>query len=725
MKYMGGKIQSDVSKRNIEVHFVNNSIYRYNESRGQVLFLFSAKPCNRIYQGVENSDNFTKTLSKIANFHFEGGGVDNHTFGTYPSNFTLEIPKYLIPGIKTQLSLNATDDMKSTVGNPILRIGIAYPQESPDIKLMNNIIQANDGLTIHGRPESKAILKLKLLQGMAGILYFRVRLDNCPPGFFLNDNNSCECYAERRAYYLGIETCNSTLHQAELSSRFWGGYINGTKEFRTSYCPYGYCNKQNQNVLLPPRALEDELNDAVCAENRRGKVCAECIENTSVFYHTQNHFNCSRNTELCHLGILFYTLSQIFPVTLLFVTIVLFDIQLTTGALNGFLLYMQILNVLLTKENMPLRQSNKIQVPFDSLSGIGMTFDLIFFSFPSLSFCLFEKINSLQLIFFDYTTIAYSLVLVILTALFMSPRCTKIHKQLQKFGGKKYLFSRSIVHGLAGFLVLCYSRTTSLSLKILTPTILYSNRTKEEETAVFYYGEYRYFGKEHSRYAIPSLFVLIFMIILPPLLLLTYPLCYKLLAFFKLEESTFAKALCTIVPLDKLKPFFDSIQSAFKDKHRYFAGLYFLYRLLPPLFYVTTKTMAGFYTFLELQFLAMIALHAWVQPYREKWHNRLDLCFFTILAVFNGITMYIYHLRYTPYYDGNNEALAIVQVLLAYTPLCYIIIYIIVKLKNKVQTIKCLTRKAQKENEIEQSLSTLDQNLLEEVDYQSLTNNRR
>ena len=103
----------------------------------------------------------------------------------------------------------------------------------------------------------------------------------------------------------------------------------------------------------------------------------------------------------------------------------------------------------------------------------------------------------------------------------------------------------------------------------------------------FYYGEFDYFKGYHLPYAIPAIFVLVFMGLLPPLLLLSFPLCYKVFALFRIQESKFTDILCKIIPLEKLKPFFDSFQGTFKDEHRYFAGLYFIYRLLALLLYAS------------------------------------------------------------------------------------------------------------------------------------------
>ncbi len=423
------------------------------------------------------------------------------------------------------------------------------------------------------------------------------------------------------------------------------------------------------------------------------------------------------------MGILLYVVSEIVPVTLLFVIVILFDVPLTTGALNGFLFYMQILNTLSTEGNTLIKLPKVTSVLLDILNSIVQAFNLKFFVWPHLSFCLFKNMNSLQLLAFEYVTIIYSLLLTVFTVLFMNLRCNKFHKQFQRLRGKKNFFSRSIMHGLSGFLVLCYSRSTTITLQLITPITLYKEKEAPGEKVTFYYGEYNYFDENHRKYAIPAIFALVFVTCLPPFLLVVYPLCYKVLALMKLEESKFTKMLCKIVPLEKFKPFFDSFQGTFRDNHRYFAGLYFIYRLLALILHVLTNTSTTFYYLLELHFFIMMAIHAWIQPYKEKWHNQLDLYLFTVLTVSNGITLYNYQLLNENANDTSIKVLTTIQVLLAYTPLLYILIYILIKLGIKKLVVNLLMKKFYKkedDNELELSLSTLDQERESDINYQKL-----
>ena len=493
------------------------------------------------------------------------------------------------------------------------------------------------------------------------------------------------CSARTDTKYQGINYCKKEF-RAVLLSVHWAGYnISNESEitsdhFRTALCPVGFCRINDKEIILPDFALINELDKIVCHKNRRGRICADCTNGTSVFYHTQNTFDCIEDKH-CSWGIVLYFISEIVPVTILFLLVILFDIKLTSGALNPFIFYTQIFETL-TINAIPF--DNKASMILEILNFIVSFFNLEFFEHSRLSFCLFKGATSLNIIAFNYVTVIYSLLLILLTVALMN---TRLNRHIQKIKGRETYISQSIIHGLSGFLVLCYARSTKISLYILNPIQLFAVNSTKKEKVVAYYGKFDYFERNHLAYAIPAIFALIVMSLLPPLLLLSYPLCYKVLALFRIQESKFTRILCKIFPLEKFKPFFDSFQGSFKDEYRYFAGLYFLYRLSALLMYTFSNYLETFYFLLELQFILTLTIHSWIQPYKKKWHNRLDKFLFTLLAILNGITVWNYHLRLSPQdFQHDIKFLYGIQLFLAYIPLLFTVGYISTKITKKVAT---------------------------------------
>ena len=292
-------------------------------------------------------------MNSTAYFIFDDD-FQSDVIATYPSNFTVSesFPKRLIPGKETELNVLAVDDNQNKVVFPIFRLDVEHESSTIVEIAPAYSVNINNQIKIYGSPESRANLTITMENQEDVALTFEVTLTHCPPGYtFSFERRMCECSIDTKTPYHGIKKCNSTVYRVYLTPGYWAGYVpgdNASEDYlKTANCPYGYCNnsKDSFGILLPEEASTAAINELVCAENRMGRLCSECTNNTSVYYHTDETFLCG-SEEKCHLGILFYLLTEIVPVTVLFLLIVLFSVQLTTGPLNGFLLYMQVFTTL-------------------------------------------------------------------------------------------------------------------------------------------------------------------------------------------------------------------------------------------------------------------------------------------------------------------------------------------------------------------------------------------
>lgn len=381
-----------------------------------------------------------------------------------------------------------------------------------------------------------------------------------------------------------------------------------------------------------------------------------------------------RKDERCKLGGLYYILSQIIPVTILFSLLLAFDISLTGGHVNGIILYTQMFDALLLTANDFLWFEPPVYKILVSLRVISRVMNLQFFAYRTFSFCLWKGARALDIFAFNYVIIGFSFLLVVFTVKVIHPLIYRIKRKCRRQpSGEEQLVqpSNSIIHGLTGFFVLCYSQSTHTSLHLLASAILHGKGSKEDgQSLVFYDGKLEYFKTGHLPYAIPATLVLLSITALLPLLLLSYPLCYRVLALCRIQESKFTRILCRVIPLERYKPLFDSFQGSFKDDHRYFAGLYFMYRLVWLVTLAYTRELASYYVLLEVELVVMLALNAYVQPYKKTWHNRVDTCIFALLAIINGCTIYNYHKRddYTHPTD-YIQVISTFQIVLACLPL--------------------------------------------------------
>ena len=131
----------------------------------------------------------------------------------------------------------------------------------------------------------------------------------------------------------------------------------------------------------------------------------------------------------------------------------------------------------------------------------------------------------------------------------------------------------------------------------------------------------------------PFLSVLV-IVVSPVIVLMLYPSCFKVVSFFKLEEFRCVSWLLQRVPHALLKLFADSFQSCFKDNMRFFAGLYFAYRIIILIGWFAPTRFTQSYLLWELILVTTLVIHALPQPYNNRMHNILDTLLFLNL-VFN------------------------------------------------------------------------------------------
>ena len=691
------------------------------------MFASSLIPCMRECNAFHSEQLTSESpFSCVGNFTFKVERNEIATKGAMFYNTSL-LPFRAIPGKITSLPVQFQDDLNQTV------------QAKCSISVQSNYSEHNNSgtfsftkrfkKTFFGLPGDYVKMTIEAI-GFREVKFSAVPilLEECPPGYVMDESQGkprCKCSSDlTNKFYEGIDKCNHWNFRAYIRRGYWAGYQQSVNETEntlvTGYCPF--CLYSEPRTLLPGKASR-ELLDKMCAGNRTGTLCGKCKQNYSILFHNDK-FECHLSGYSCMYGLLFYVLSELLPVTVFFIFTLVFNISFTSGAVNGFILFVQLL------VNMQLDADGLIHIPRPTrlfIHSIGLVyklFNLDFFSISELSFCIWEGAGSLDILAMKYVTITYSLVLVLLTILILRlcgscKTCKKIVTLKSNFNGSsKTKGSDSFIHGLSSFFVMCYAQCANVSVIILTSSYIYhrSDSDLAPYQVVLYSGEVGYFQTSHLPYAIPALFFLVSIVIIPPALFVVYPLCYKLFNMLKIKEGKVI-TLCRIFPLEKLKPLFDSFQSCFKDEFRFFAGLYFFYRLAIPVSSLLSSTVT-FYVYVELELIFMLVLHSLCHPYKIRWHNRMDSILFFILAIINGMTLWNYVLStgiFIQNYQHLIDVISSIQVALIFLPLLCIVMYFTSRmLANLVTKIGSRLKKSSGDTNQSLTLSFLDRRRLDD-----------
>lgn len=582
----------------------------------------------------------------------------------------------IIPGIEYQLGVTLSNDFNNTVQVPFR----ATLEKQVGKALLNQAKSQYVGseIELQGNPGSEAKLILYTASRRDSYIEFNVSLTNCPPGFMLTKDLGCVC---NTAAYVGLLRCDT--NHSYLLPGYWAGILNttsGRKLVTSAYPFHAHYSSQKFEIMLPETFSETEINRLVCGETRTGIGCGRCQENLTAYFHSPD-FACGPLEPFdCKLGWIFYILSELTPITLIFISVLLLNISFTSGAVNGFILFSQLLLSFDTDASgviqFPEHARAKIEDATHVYKLIYGFLNLCMFNAKYFSFCLWKGASTLDLLALKYVSIVYALLLITTVILIMN-----------KCGGRclgKYcritVIKVSIIHGISTFLILCYTQCIRVSINILIPLHIHvpandTNFTCTSCTKVWLNGDLRYFHKEHLPYALPALFCLLTVGLLPPVLLISYPLINKLSLILGLEDQMIVTGIsCTI---NYLKPLLDSFQGCFKDNLRFFAGLYFLYRWSYHLIYFVTS-YDEYYTIIGCTLLFIFTMHTICQPYIKTAHNVIDALLFADLILINSLSYFSFQkVSSQKAQYGTTVTPAIVQLVLIYLPLLIMFTYLL------------------------------------------------
>ena len=242
---------------------------------------------------------------------------------------------------------------------------------------------------------------------------------------------------------------------------------------------------------------------------------------------------------------------------------------------------------------------------------------------------------------------------------------------------------QTVIHGFITFLLLTYANFVNISFQILVIAALEDKTGQHPPVKVpFRQGTIPYFGKEHLPYALIALLFLLIFGVLPPLLLIVYPIILSIIGYCGWDNTNVVHTLHRWIPVYKLMPVFDAFWSAFKPNCKVFAGLYFVYRFLAFSSFSFFPLIYQIYFGLAILFAVVLFLHAFMQPYKKELYNRVDFVMFLLLCIINTFNAYSEILRTQDVEYSSFETVLWIQTLLPWIPVVFILCYALVVTKK-------------------------------------------
>ena len=735
---------SDITKTGADLNstfwFKDNTVGDHDSLNLNSLHLTSLLTCIWVSAGQNLQTDRLETISELAknvfcpqnnsNWHYSDSSADcTHEIATSPAYFYVNDSSIskpfqalynmsIIPGKQQRIPIRTADDRAHDVTSQmVLTAAIVNHTGAYNVSLDNSssYVHSNDSIIVYGEPYSEALIKFEMDLHRVIATTVNVTLMPCPPGLTIaaDSHGNAKCHCSGDYIYSGYVECDTSAFLASLQMGGWIGKYDGA--LVAGQCPYKYCKSFEHEINL---TTDEDLN-TVCTENREGTLCGKCKTSASAApaVNTDDFkcVHCSSKEEKYNWVI--YLVAEYLPITVFFFIVVLFNVSITSGPANAFVYFAQIITStfkLQADGSIPLqtfdvRLQKSYTIPYD-------IWNLNFFRSVLPPFCISRKITMLQYISSAYITAFYPFLLVTVFYTIVSLYAhgiqpfvclfKPIHRCFSKFRSI-WNIERSVLHSLAAFLLLSYTKFTLVSFNLLKSSPLVNAAGEVQVTVVYYDGSVEYLSKRHTPYIIISVLVLIVFVLLPPIILIMPSVSHglqKLVRRYTKREADFLSCY----PGPSWQHFLNAFHGCYKDGTddqnetprnssnktdlRWFAGAYFLLRLVS--FAIYAFATDWFLQMMMQQIVYVVSLlgFAILRPYKNNFYNNVDVAVFANLITINTLLMYNYHMA--DLFSQFFTWVVAIQYILIICPLIYILLYSIIYLTKRhgEKVIVCLKK---------------------------------
>ena len=618
----------------VTVTFVDNHAFQ----NGDDVYISDPTECNNITSNTSNPFDVNSpnspfhypnhSISSVStppqHMNFEFLHLENYTTGDNETTYTWYVYR-IMPGATFNISMTITDSFKhstTAVVNTACHSVSNYIQydfqhdlcgEDGPFSVLGlakefTIEGSLTGIRIHGPPNRHFLLVLETDGLQPVVIPLLVNLTDCKFGFVLNTtsyvsrNSSCVCFTElaKSENVLCIEQDNVVMPC--IRRGYWfgdiGRKVNNSTVYGIQTCTYGTCDMKCENCGYLPEEewckLPTDESD-FCKGHKTGPLCSQCNGTYSLTYDAHS---CTQCTTGKIVGLVIIIVIYWAYILIQLVAIVKLNFRIGSGYLYVFLYYFSVVKYIIWY-NLPSYLEGLL-----NFFGTFARLDPLLYVYTNL--CLYQGVTVIQ-----YETLHYAHPVIILLLIFGLIGLGRLCPRFAIFSGNY------AIQALCYILLLAYTTLAETSLNILNPMSYPTTYPNIDEKQFVQLQPQTLYGdhKEHLPYAIIAI-TLEVLIVLP-------------FAFFLL----FAPLLSRWLNLVKIKPILDEYQSCYKDRYRWFAGVYLIGRQL---FFLTSIWAIHLDVSLLLNQIfcvAILLLHATIHPYHSKWLNYVDTFFLANLTL--------------------------------------------------------------------------------------------
>lgn len=506
-----------------------------------------------------------------------------------------------------------------------------------------------------------------------------------------SNRSICSCV---ESSYNSLITCSAGFNKTAIAIR--GGWIgNYSGEIVGGNSVYLYSLSNTRGTNLP--AEWTGVDSALCGKiNRTGVLCGDCVEGyaptTDVYLY--QCVKCS--DENSRVNWLWHILLEYVPLTVMFLILLFFNVDATSGAGNAFIFYAQMVTTVFDIFNdgvLPLddithNHTHAFRVLYQLPYGV---WNMEFFTILAEPYCLSNKIGTYGVILINYVIALYPIVLIVFFSSIVwfygkglrlaILLCKPVYKCIL-YIQRKWEFRRSMVGVFATFITMSYTKMLSTSFRLIMPTDLYdSNDRIVHRNIPMYNGNVKYTDPDLIIMYISAIVTLFVYVIVLPFFLVTPSVVRAL------HRRTKWEWLSRILPWGRLQEFLEGFHSCYvigrngQVDCRWFSGMFLVLRAF--FFFAFTYSSSAMMRFMFLGSLCFVTMFVimWTRPFKIRYHNTLNVGVFCILGIISCVNAY--HTYQSIMWYTLPPALFWLEYLLLFLPLLLVLVALIKRLRRK------------------------------------------
>ena len=413
-----------------------------------------------------------------------------------------------------------------------------------------------------------------------------VTLIRCPLGFNYNSSSKqCDCPSiPNNEYFI----CSKEVGLACVKKGYW--YSSTKSVIQCTSTDY-FCDFSDTRSTCPSTVSIDSanfvaLNGSQCVNGHGGTLCTGCADDKVPTYGA---FMCIHKSKCSYWQpYILLLLSIILPFIngIFLIVVVRLKLSIGSGYLYGPLFYLATLNLI------PLGS-------YSTLNGIASPVaTILLLQYQSLGlipWCFFEHISLFYGKLFDFLAPSVVAVVLLLT-IFLARARPKL------FGW----FQKSPLQAMCLLMLVSFWSLASTAILLLKPVIIDGKRKVRLNP------DRNYFTHEHIPVGILSILLLLIMYSMVILLMIS--------RFYN--------------PFHKFKPVLDELQSCYKDRYRWYGGVYFIIWTILQIIALNSK-----YQLFKTSIIILTITHCLLQPYSKKWLNLIDGVFLGSLSITSSLVL--------------------------------------------------------------------------------------